>query len=579
MLKARYFSWQNRARRRFRGGGPTRELYSGGEVLLSCPLNLALELARELARETDMTGTTQPNTTAPPPAIVTIEQPQSAFAVQNSTPSQAPHLFPPCKTRLSDDPRIPAWLVSTIFHTLLLLLLALLTTSQSDRRGHVLSVRQVEPTASVALEIAAEPQREPRQTDSQTELPITTTIAPQQASLVRLQPLNLSDTRWQAETEWTKTLAGDSSASQSFLSPMPSGGGLSGRTPKRRRELGQKYGATRESEEAVELALKWLAAHQRPGGGWSFDLSLHPCNGQCQNSKISGDTPTPSTAATGLAMLAFLGAGYTHESGPYAKNIHDAIYFLRDAYGETESGYDWQQGSMYGHGIALMALAEALAMTTEDQEYDQLLKQLVEMGTFFTVVAQHPRGSWGYVPGSPGDTTLTGWQVLSLIAARRNHIPLRTDTLSNAKSFLFTVQGPKPYSFGYRGPEAEPTTTAIGLTLMLYLGESPHKVGMHVALNDLVERGPAMTNIYHDYYATLALHHARHYGWNQWNRELRDHLVASQAKQGHEAGSWHFDNEWSDIGGRLYTTAMCAMTLEIYYRYLPLYESVDEFPL
>ena len=103
---------------------------------------------------------------------------------------------------------------------------------------------------------------------------------------------------------------------------------------------------------------------------------------------------------------------------------------------------------------------------------------------------------------------------------------------------------------------------------------------MYEALSELAERGPTKTNIYHDYYATLALHHARHPDWDRWNTQLRDHLVATQATEGHERGSWHFDDRWGNVGGRLYTTAMCAMTLEVYYRYLPLYGAVDEeFPL
>jgi hypothetical protein len=362
-------------------------------------------------------------------------------------------------------------------------------------------------------------------------------------------------------------------------SVLPTGGGLSGRSADRRRELGARYGATPESEQAVELALQWLAAHQRSGGGWSFDLNLDPCGGRCRHSKQADQTPTPSTAATGLAMLAFLGAGYTHESGPYADNLLRAIYYLRSVYGEAQYGYDWQQGSMYGHGIALFALAEALSMTTEDDKVDAELKELVQMGALFTEVAQHADGSWGYIPGLSGDTTLTGWQVMSLIATRRNGIALRTTTLPSARDFLFSVQGKSRYTFGYRGPPAEPTTTAIGLTLMLYFREYPRQLELQRALTQLAEAGPTLTNVYHDYYATLALHHARHDLWPGWNRTLRDHLVKSQATEGHERGSWYFEDKWGAIGGRLYTTAMSAMTLEIYYRYLPLYDSIDDFPL
>ena len=67
-------------------------------------------------------------------------------------------------------------------------------------------------------------------------------------------------------------------------------------------------GGTRQSEDAVERGLAWLAEHQFPDGGWRFDLSQHPrCAGQCRD---SGDYDS-TTAATGLALLSFLGAGYT----------------------------------------------------------------------------------------------------------------------------------------------------------------------------------------------------------------------------------------------------------------------------
>ncbi len=526
-----------------------------------------------------MIGTTQPNPMASLSVSAAVSAAPTGAGSGHQVTSSTPDELPQGKKTLADDPRVPAWLVSTIVHTLLLLLLALLSKSSANRDGLHLSGRQSETSPSVTLQVTSQPQNKPTHTQSQSEETVSVIVAPQQSLIAEIDPLDRPDSENENVTELLlQSLAGGTSGSRAMVSPLP-GGGLSGRTPERRRELGQKYGATPESEEAVELALKYLAAHQRRGGGWSFDLSLQPCDGRCSNSKLAGQDPTPSTAATGLAMLAFMGAGYTHQSGPYAENLHNAIYYLRNAYGETESGYDWQQGSMYGHGIALMALAEALSMTTDEEEYDTLLKDLVEMGTLFTVIAQHPNGSWGYTPGSPGDTTLTGWQILSLLAAKRNHIALRSHTLRDAKDFLLTMQGEKAFSFGYRTPKAEPTTTAIGLTMMLYLGESPHTTAMHLALSDVVERGPAKTNIYHDYYATLALHHARHYGWDEWNQQLRDHLVASQVKTGHEAGSWHFDNHWGNIGGRLYTTAMCAMTLEIYYRYLPLYESMEKFPL
>jgi hypothetical protein len=53
---------------------------------------------------------------------------------------------------------------------------------------------------------------------------------------------------------------------------------------------------------------------------------------------------------------------------------------------------------------------------------------------------------------------------------------------------------------------------------------------------------------------------------------MRDYLVDSQGTEGHETGSWYFAEQHSTPGGRLYTTAMSIMTLEVYYRYMPLYK-------
>lgn len=359
------------------------------------------------------------------------------------------------------------------------------------------------------------------------------------------------------------------------------GGSMRSRLPDARRARGERYGATEESEEAVERALRWLADHQRPDGSWSFDLELTPCNGRCRHGKPSDeDTPTPSTAATGLALLAFLGAGYTHHEGPYQETVSKGLYYLKSAAAETQFGYDWQQGgSMYGHGIALLALSEAMQMTKLQGEYDTDLMRYVQSGSFFTTMAQHESGSWGYTPGRPGDTTLTGWQVLSLLTSQKAGVQLQSGIFKRTLGFLDSVRAGSKFEFGYRSAEPEPTTTAIALVLLLHLRSQLGMTYFDRAFDKIADSGPTFTNVYHDYYATMALHHVRHRDWETWNTALRDHLVETQERSGHEAGSWHFQDKWGDVGGRVYTTAMCALTLEVYYRYLPMYESPEQFPL
>jgi len=82
---------------------------------------------------------------------------------------------------------------------------------------------------------------------------------------------------------------------------------------------------------------------------------------------------------------------------------------------------------------------------------------------------------------------------------------------------------------------------------------------------------PSTTDMYFNYYATQVLHHYGGEPWPKWNDKMRAYLVKSQATAGHERGSWFFIDQHGSQGGRLYTTAMCTMILEVYYRYIPLY--------
>ncbi|WP_146521045.1 hypothetical protein [Stieleria varia] len=474
-----------------------------------------------------------------------------------------------------------AWLISTIVHTLVMLLLALWTYGQRGTNDGISldgSTAESDADNYVQIETVQLDTNDVNRVADQADRPVQLDLTPNDTNLVAKSITTTPNAVPIDPSVASLMLSGGDANAVNHLTLLP-GGGLGGRTPEGRKKYGDLYGASGASEAAVEKALRWLAEHQRPNGSWSFNLDLDPCNGRCTHSKHADDTPTPSTGATGLALLAFLGAGYTHQTGPYTDTVKRGIYYLRSAAAESEFGYDWQQGSMYGHGIAVMALAEALSMTANDGEFDSDLMHLVEKGAFFTSVAQHPNGSWGYVPGQPGDTTLTGWQVLSLVGAKRAGINLRTNTLPNAKAFLMGVKSEKNYSFGYQKPDPELTTTAIALTLLMYLGQTPGYSPFDDAIDELAQRGPTLTNVYHDYYATMALHHWRHRDWDQWNAKLRDHLVRTQATQGHEAGSWHFKDKWGDIGGRLYTTAMCTLTLEVYYRHLPMYAKPAEFPL
>ncbi len=345
-------------------------------------------------------------------------------------------------------------------------------------------------------------------------------------------------------------------------SGLPVGGGYEGRDLDRRKELVASRGGTPASESAVEAGLRWLAAHQRPSGGWWFDHQDGECDGRCGNPGAS----RCSTAATGLALLAFLGAGYTPEIGPYQDEIRAGLNYLNRQAKITKFGADLQQGSMYGQGIATLALCEAYAMTR-----DQSIQTLAQQAVDFIAHAQHDAGGWRYNPGQKGDTTVTGWQVMALKSAEMAGLRVPTPTIVSTRMFLDSVQTEQGAYYGYLAPGKEPSPTAIGLLLRMYLGWRHDHSSLKLGVAYIYDLAPSRHDLYFNYYGTMVMSHYGGEPWEAWNGVLRDHLVNTQSKRGHESGSWYFPDEHGDQGGRLYNTAMAVLILEVYYRYLPLY--------
>ena len=351
---------------------------------------------------------------------------------------------------------------------------------------------------------------------------------------------------------------------------MPGRGGLGDRSPSGRQSLvGMPGGPTRESELAVENALKWLLAHQQENGAWRFDFREAPqCDGRCRDHGNVGST----TAATGLALLAFYGAGYTHQQGPYQDRLQLAIDYLVSRARKSDYGSNFCEGTMYAQAITTLALCEAIAMTGDEQ-----LVEPAQSAIDFIVHAQHAQGGWRYMPGDPGDLTSTGWQMMALKSGQLAGLEVPHATWSKAIEFVSSVQTGSGY-FGYQRPdEANPACTAIGI-LMRMLGGWHREHSLFATGHSLFDKsGPSPRDIYFNYYATQVMFH---YGdrdtWPRWNTAMQKLLTRTQDQRGHQAGSWHFRDKHGDQGGRLYTTCMAIMVLEVPYRYLPLYNS-DRF--
>jgi len=352
---------------------------------------------------------------------------------------------------------------------------------------------------------------------------------------------------------------------------------LEQRSPEVRTELVKERGGDDKTENAVALALEWLAKHQSRDGRWDADNFDH--TGEC-----GGETDAQvDIAITSLALLAFLGADYTHtRESEYQANVAGAIDWLvrqQDASGSL-LGIESRE-TMYSHGIASIALAEAFAMTGDPNLINPVLSAI----DFIVAARNTEYGGWRYAPQQAGDTSVTGWQVMAMASAARSDIEIPRDALLNAARWIEMVKHPRePGRYAYQpGRQYTDAMTAEAMFVRQLLGVPRSDGDMQASAQYLLENLPDWKrdpNTYYWYYGTLAMFHYQGAGWDRWNRALKRELIENQRKDGAARGSWDPVDQWAKIGGRVYQTAICALCLEIYYRYDPIYaaeEIIDTF--
>lgn len=451
------------------------------------------------------------------------------------------------------------WMSSLIFHLLLVTALGLWILKDDRAEGPPgIIVGEADPVESITIL----PKLQPTVADIQGEVVNDSNNVVQEMAeqLAKAAPAETPVSAIPAPAfEFTD------SATMTYVPPSGAGG-FAGRDPANQLGLLQQRGGSPATQDAVERALAWIAAQQNDDGHWDFNH---------RNSPQGARATDPGTAnaimgATGLALLPFLGKGYTHlKESPYQETVTKGLYYLRTHMIVSNRGGDMTGGSQFGmycHGLAAIALCEAYAMT-EDPDLRQDAQEAVK----FIEFAQHPAGGWRYQPGEPGDTSVFGWQLMALKSALIGGLQVSSPRIGLAEHFLDTVQTDAGAYYGYQRPGKQPSTSAIGLLSRMYLGWRRDDPRLVRGAKFLATEGPSKRDMYYNYYATNVMAHRGGPEWTKWNDELSNYLVKTQSNKLYEAGSWRFDDPYLEEGGRLYVTCLAAMILEVYYRHMPLY--------
>jgi len=465
---------------------------------------------------------------------------------------------------------LPFWGTSLLIHALILVLVAtfLYTTSRPSERteleSSIIAYGDGGPEALEPLDPAGDSMADPTTTPSLAALPTPS--------------LDLNPTPSLAD------LPKSDPEPEAFAPPsIPNLGGrasaFSGRGANRA-ELVRREGGTSESERAVDQGLHWLSRHQRKDGSWRLDVHQ-----ECRQPDgcPGGGGGGSETAATGFALLSFLGAGHTHNKpGPYRELVGRALNWLVEH--QQKSGAlvpnITDSTTMYSHGIAAMALCEAYGITR-----DSRLRGPARLAIDFITHSQNKQdGGWRYTPNQRGDTSVFVWQMLALRSASLAGIEVSKNVIRGCQLYIDRASADKDQTTYAYVPGGGPgrIMTAAGLLCRQYLGWSrnhpPLIKGVAGVWADL-QASPGR-NIYHWYYATQLLHNMQNDAWKKWNPIVRDNLVATQVvSKGCDHGSWSPTSPQPDpygaSHGRLFQTALSILTLEVYYRYLPIYRSSD----
>ena len=328
----------------------------------------------------------------------------------------------------------------------------------------------------------------------------------------------------------------------------------------------------RTTLKSIDRGLRYLVDTQRRDGSWL-------------NQGGYGMYPAVMTGLSGLALMA---GGSTPETGPHAKNVAKAMnYLLRVADTHKDglvAGPGAEYRSMYGHGFAMLFLAQCYGMGLNSAT-EAKLKKVLTQGVQLIVKSQSkktskfgkPCGGWYYTPGSSSDEgSVTVTQLQALRACRNVGIKVPKDCIEKSVEYLRHCQMPDGgicYSASSRG-SSRPPISAAAIACFYAAGIYDRTTGGKGTEAEMVAKliryvdGAAGTGssggghwFYTQFYLAQVKYQQGKKPWKTYYPVVSQRLIQMQNPD----GSWNGDSV-----GTTYGTAIATMILQLPYGYLPI---------
>lgn len=312
----------------------------------------------------------------------------------------------------------------------------------------------------------------------------------------------------------------------------------------------------RDVREVYDKGLQFLASQQDESGDWR---------------KGGGDN---GPGVTGLCLMAFLASGEDPNFGLYSSNVRRAVRSLVAAQNRS-TGYFGS--SMYHHGFATLALAEAYGAVDERTIWSEAKSDkttsvgaALELAVRAAITSQKKNqfGAWRYSPdGSDADTSVAGAVLMGLLAARNAGIEVPDESIDKAIKYFTSMTsnaGHVGYSGGFGGHGESIARSSIA-TLVYSISRRKDLKEFKATLNHISENLESQTGGWADYaryYQSQALFQGDVEAWEKWNG-----LLVQRLKQGQRA-----DGSVPGDQGPVIGTSMSLLALALNYRFLPIYE-------